>query len=371
MADPHKLSYEYFCMKPDYVTPKNILNLFEGFYSQSIKPIENEKKIDKLIKPIVFHLKEVIFQEHIEWGLDWLANMVQNPLKKSMVAIFIHGKEGDGKDIIFDFFRSKIIGDKYAFQTSSSEEIMGKFQSGSVNRVFVQWDEVDGSDIIGKNRTGSMKILITGPFVRYEIKGVMAVDTDNILNLLLTNSLNPIYISPADRRYCAFNSKSTYKGNAEYFGKLIKILDKPEVARAFYEHLMKRDITKYDNWQIGRPVTSYYKDLVTRNLHPIFSFLTERCVYDGKDFLRDLTDEKKCSCVINASQLFTDFNNFKMNRNIKSDMTATSFGFMIKKEFEECKGIVKSRDSKYVVYKMDYQELTEFMKSKNLFDVDV
>ena len=212
---------------------------------------------------------------------------------------------------------------------------MGKFQSGSVNKVFVQWDEVDGSDIIGKNRTGLMKNLITGPFVRYEIKGVMAVDTPNILNILLTsNSLNPIYITPTDRRYTAFNSKSTYKGNIEYFTKLAKHLEKPKVARAFYEHLMNRDISKYDNWQIGRPMTSYYKDLVTRNLHPIFSFLTHKCVYSGMDFLRDFEVKGESVCQINATQLFIDFNTFKMNRNIKTEMTATSFGLMIKKEFE-------------------------------------
>ncbi|KAJ1464834.1 hypothetical protein T484DRAFT_1757807 [Baffinella frigidus] len=371
MADPTKLSYEFFCMKPDFKTPDNVLNLFEGFGAQHIDEVD-DSLVEELIKPILLHLKEVIFGEHVDWGLDWMANLVQNPLLKTMVAIFIQGKEGDGKDIIFDFFRSSVIGNKYAYQTSCSDDLMGKFQSGSVNKVFVQWDEVDGSDIIGKNRTGLMKNLITGPFVKYEVKGVMQVDTPNILNLILTsNSLNPIYITPTDRRYCAFNSSSIYKGNSDYFSKLAKHLEKPEVARAFYQHLMKRDITKYDNWQIGRPITSYYKDLVTRNLHPIFSFLTHKCVYSGGDFLRDMEDIRESTCILNASILFTKFNALKMSRNIKSEMTATSFGLMIKKELNGCDGIIKTRNNTNMIYKLDYAVLQEFLIQKNFFDSDI
>ena len=199
-------TYDAIALDPTRSLPANTFNIFEGFKSEFLQPVP-EDHVSGPIEPIIHHLSNVITgEEHVCWLLDWMANMIQSTNKPTTVAVFIQGSQGDGKDIIFDFFRNYVIGTKYSFQTESSESLFGRFSSGRVHKVFVCFDEVDGADLIGNHRQSPLKNAITGDKVEYEVKGVMRTDVPNMCNFLFTsNNPNPIPI-PADV-FCSIQLK--------------------------------------------------------------------------------------------------------------------------------------------------------------------
>ena len=78
-------------------------------------PIEDKTTIPELIEPIIYHLK-IIAQDDYEFILQYFSHIIQFPNKKTKVNIVVAGKNGTGKNIIFDYFREKILGDKLSVQ---------------------------------------------------------------------------------------------------------------------------------------------------------------------------------------------------------------------------------------------------------------
>ena len=91
-----------------------------GFLADSLPPVPEDQE-DELIAPIVKHVNDVITggnAAHTKWVLDYIANMIQRPERKSQVAISLYGAQGCGKGIIFEFLRQKVLGEECSFQTS-------------------------------------------------------------------------------------------------------------------------------------------------------------------------------------------------------------------------------------------------------------
>jgi hypothetical protein len=81
----------------------------------------------------------LMYQDHTGYVLDYLANIVQRPHKKTQVAISLFGAQGAGKGIIFDFFRECVLGESCSFQTASAEsDLLSNFSNGYFNKVFIQ-----------------------------------------------------------------------------------------------------------------------------------------------------------------------------------------------------------------------------------------
>lgn len=140
IADPTKREYSMIAMDPLCLDPE-ALNLWRGFLCDG-KDLPEDIDIDELVKPIVDHLFEVVVnkvQQHLDWLLDWMANMIQHPERKSMVAIVLFGRQGCGKGIIFDWFRSHVLGPAHTYQTANPDnDCFSRFSVALKGRVFVQ-----------------------------------------------------------------------------------------------------------------------------------------------------------------------------------------------------------------------------------------
>ncbi len=81
-------------------------NLFNGFKAELL-PIYKDYEA---IKPILNHIKEVLCnsnEEYFQWLMQYYANIIQNPLKKTETIIIFKGEQGSGKNIIIDFIAKK------------------------------------------------------------------------------------------------------------------------------------------------------------------------------------------------------------------------------------------------------------------------
>ena len=130
--------------------PLGVYNLWPGFRAAKI-PLVPDDEVHDLVQPILNHIRDVITGEkHLDFMLAWLAQQVQDPAHKTGVAIILQGKQGVGKDIVFDFWIDMVLGGPpkgvstaqgTGYKTSKpSEFIFGKHSVASQNKVFLLLD---------------------------------------------------------------------------------------------------------------------------------------------------------------------------------------------------------------------------------------
>ncbi|GBC49831.2 poxvirus D5 protein [Rhizophagus irregularis DAOM 181602=DAOM 197198] len=171
-------------------------NLFLGFRAQPAKRIK-----PNLVNPIIRHVHEVWCAEDKQltiYILNWLAFLIQNPDKKP----------------------ERILGRENFLSTTRLEDVMGRFNVAS---------------------------LITEPYISIEEKGIDVKVIDDFAGyMILSNHAMPIRIEMGDERFVALNVSAKYKGNREYFGSLVKVLENPDTASSFMSYLLSRDLTGFN-----------------------------------------------------------------------------------------------------------------------------
>ena len=214
--------------------------------------------------------------------IAWLAQQVQDPAEKTQVAIVLQGKQGAGKNIVFDFWREKVLGfdechpkNCTAYQTSDpSENIFGKHAEAQQNKVFVMIDEMKGDEM--RPLMNRLKDRITNNAININPKGHTEYSVRNMSNFLCTtNNMNPLTIEPEERRFLVFGCNSSKKGDTVYFNELGKHLKRDDVARAFFQYLRDRvDVGRFTPFQSHRPQTEAYEAIQQRSIPLFYKFLS-------------------------------------------------------------------------------------------------
>ena len=334
---------------------KSVYNMWRGFAAEKLPPVETEC-IDELIKPMIRHINDVItggVKEHTDWILDYLANIIQRPANKTQVAISLYGLQRCGKGIIFEFFRHKVLGKHCSYQTPKPErDLFGRFANGPMGCVCLQVDEVKSLH----DHADQLKDFITNPTINIEKKGKDTFVIDNLVNLILTsNNANALTVSSDDGRFALFHCSSVHKGNAAYFKKLGDHLERPEVARAFYQHLLTRDLSPYPNsFQHSRPITEYYKD-AQHNSIPIIS-----------RYFSALVNASYPVTQLNGREMYKQYVQFHQDGNYRILMTESAFGRDIKK----ITGVAKKRSNTGIVYTLLHEDIKQYLESVNEYDAD-
>lgn len=98
---------------------------------------------------------------------------------------------------------------------------------------------------------------VTNDTVRLERKNKDTIIVKNMANLWCTsNNIVTFKIPPDDRRFVMLHCSDRYRCNTAYMNGLGSQLKRPEVARAIYQFLMGRDLSRYaPNFQNHRPQT--------------------------------------------------------------------------------------------------------------------
>lgn len=354
LRDPNKRVVERIVVDPTN-TMQGVYNMWRGFDAEKLPPVD-DALVPELVRDITKHLSDVItngVDDHTKFLEHYLANMVQRPERKAQVALYLYGAQGCGKGIIFEFLRLKILGTHCSYQTSKPEhDLFSRFANGGVNRVFIQVDETRNLH----DHSDQIKDFITNPTLNYEKKGKDTIVLANIANLVLTsNNANSLTVSPDDRRFALFHCSSVHKGDTDYFDRLGDHLERPEVARAYYQYLMSMDLSAYPtSFQHARPITEYYRES-QHNSIPIIS-----------RFFSAMVNTEYPEQRVPARDLYRKYVQFHTDGNYKILMTETAFG----RETKRINGVEKKRAPSGFNYLLDHASIKKHLADANEYDPD-
>ena len=330
-------------------------NMWPGFAAAGL-PTVQEADVADLIEPIVRHIYDVYANGHgetTEFLLDYFANLVQRPDRPSHVALSLWGRSGVGKGMPLTFMREKVLGKAVTYQTANPEnDLLGRFQNGCVNRVLVQVDEVRSL----REHDDRLKDLITNDTVQLERKGRDIVTVRNLVNLVFTsNNENALTVGTDDRRFVLLRCSEKYRANGAYLCGLGRHMERPEVARAFFQFCLARDLSRYTyDMQLHRPVTEYYLECQRSNV-PVTS-----------RFFSALVIASDCPEQIGALALFQRFMLFVNAGMYRVHHTETSFGRNVRR----IAGVTKTRQARGTVYQLDAERIKKHLEENNELDED-
>jgi len=267
LEDPEKRSYEYMEMYPDVGNcPEDTFNMWKPFvaemneYSKSVDMAKNEAGKSFFLK----HILSLVGgnQEHYEFVLMWLSQMVQYPEHKSIEMCFIGGF-GTGKGLFIKFL-STLLGAARVFQTANPQrDIYGAFNGGFVDAFLVCQNEANKSNTYGKN--DMKKDLITDDTISINIKGGASFTMKSFHRFLtFSNNDDPISLTKGDRRSVIFRGDSVNITNTNYFNEGFAFAEDPDVAKYIYEFLMSHT-TKPKITIKDFPENEYQNELVEMN----------------------------------------------------------------------------------------------------------
>jgi hypothetical protein len=160
--------------------------------------------------------------EHWEYLLRWIAWSFQHPAEQAEVALVLIGAKGVGKGTLAKVLQ-RVFG-AHAFQVTSREEVIGKFNGHLEDCVLLVADEAYwGGD---KRCVGRLQGMITEARLPIERKGYDLIEVKNMLHIIML--AEPGWVIPAgqyERRYAAFDVSSAQRGNRTYFSALNSEID--------------------------------------------------------------------------------------------------------------------------------------------------
>jgi energy-coupling factor transporter ATP-binding protein EcfA2 len=176
--------------------------------------------------------------EFAEYVVRWIAWSVQNPAAQAEVALVLIGHKGVGKGTLVRCLQ-RIFG-AHAFQVTSREEVIGKFNGHLQDCVLFVADEAYwGGD---KRCVGRLQGMITEPTLPIERKGFDLILVPNYLHVLML--AEPGWVIPAgryERRYGALRVSDRRMGDREYFNALHRQIDGDGTAAMMWD-LQRMDL---------------------------------------------------------------------------------------------------------------------------------
>ncbi|PWG15835.1 primase-helicase family protein [Salibaculum griseiflavum] len=243
---PKRQSYPLgVVFRPDEKVSKGMLNLWTGW------AIEPDPAQDcQFILDYIWRILANQDQEHYDYLLSWLADIVQNPAQKPGVALVLKGLKGAGKDTLAEIMR-RIVGDRHRAKITDTKMIGDKFNAAFETALIAQLEEASwGGNMDAK---GTLQSYITSPTIRIERKGVDAIELDSFVRLIFTANEDWVVPATADeRRYAVFEVSNERAGPKQkpFWRDFYSRLDNGG-AEGFLAYLMEWE--RPDHIDVGTP----------------------------------------------------------------------------------------------------------------------
>ena len=384
LRDPDRRDYDRIGFYPNRSKcPPRVYNLFTGFkveeYTAEV-PTEKEE-LERLIRPILNHMTLLTNgEDESGYFLKWLANIVKDPDNKSDIGIlfravgkFLAEGGGEGKNIFFEWFGYKILGERYYLGIADNANLYDAFNSMFEGVLLCFIDEANGKD--NHTQSDKLKAKITSRKTLINRKNMpQYVVSDYCRYAFASNNFNPLRVGAGDRRISAFDVSSEKRNDIGYFTELSKAMADERVAVAFYKYLMTY-VEIYPSpvyYQRHRPITKAYISLRQANAPLITKWIVDK-LRKGK-----LLDGY-------VSKLFASFERWCMDTKERVDgektMTLTSFGRLLNDNTnlmrldEDSDGEVVRMGDKTTDYKggkffrWNYKSLIEHLERLHLLSV--
>jgi hypothetical protein len=216
--------------------PEGYLNLWRGF------KVEPKKGDWSLMRGHILKALCSNNQEHCDYVLGWMARATQCPNKQGEVALVFRGLKGCGKGIYGRWFVS-LFG-QHGMQIFSPNQLIGRFNDHLRDCIALFADEAFFAG--DKQHEGTLKGLITEPYLTVEGKYLRLAPAPNMLHLIIAS--NSEWVIPAshdERRYAVWDVPDTFVGNLTYFNAITKQMENGGLAAMLYD-LQNLDIQNFN-----------------------------------------------------------------------------------------------------------------------------
>tara|TARA_R110002126_G_scaffold142971_2_gene289130 strand:+ start:58 stop:2649 length:2592 start_codon:yes stop_codon:yes gene_type:complete len=239
----------------------HIFNLFRGFNDKRKTEYDYSKR-GRYLKPFLDLGKELCGgdEEHLDYLLKYIADIIQNPQKKNPIAFIIKGKQGTGKNVWLNAI-GNLLGLQHYISSSNPKDFFGDYAEGFYHKLLVNMNECEGKDTF--DFEGRIKSFITEDKITLNRKFVQPITIMNLARLIIfTNKPNPIPIDirSKDRRYVVYDTTDVYlsaKYGTNFWKALVGHFNSPEFIACLYDYLNDMDIENFD-WRTKRPITKAY-----------------------------------------------------------------------------------------------------------------
>jgi hypothetical protein len=329
-----------FCPPPMYISDSNF-NLFNGFAHDNILPFQiTKEEIKENCKIFIKHLWYLAGKNNdvLDYILNYLAHMVQEPGELPRTSILFKSEQGVGKNVFFELFGEKILGQDYLLSTANIDHILGRFPLIN-QKILVLMDEVNGKDSFLAN--DKIKNFITAKRITYERKGIDGCDINNCARMIFfSNSETPIKIEQTDRRFVVAECASDMRNNTPYFKALLAAFNNKKLIWSFAQFLMNRNIAEWDSVN-DRPITNLYKQIQTQTVPTNTKFFLEYKLFRFDDSENQYTGKMLFDTYLMFCQThpkgFTPITEMTFLKKLKD------YEFLIKKKGREANTYVISK----------------------------
>lgn len=245
--------------------------------------VESEKEMTLLSTYLeLINLVSKHNKEKSEYLLNYLAHALQKPRDLPGVCIVVTGKQGSGKDTLFDIFMNSVIGKTYQ-ANMKNEDFFNPYDTLKVRKVMVKLEEAN-KELCFKHRD-LLKNIITGTFLSVNPKHKEPYEAENFARFIFTtNSENPIHFEGSDRRFVLYDSSEERVGDNEFWTEIRSLFFCQEAGHVLYKYFMQRDISQFDPRIF--PISDYQQGIQEESKPILTRFIEE---WDGeKASVRDL-----------------------------------------------------------------------------------
>ncbi len=219
--------YDCFCTVPSHTGYKKIIgNAYNVYQPLTHTPAPgNWEAIEGLLRHI--------FEEHYEYGLDYIQLLYQMPVQKLPILILVSEQRNTGKTTFLNFLKA-IFQDNATFNTN--EDFRSKFNSDWAGKLLIMVDEVLLSR---RDDSERLKNLSTARTYKMESKGKDRNEIDFFGKFVLcSNNENfPLIIDREEVRYWVRKVNTLKSDDTCYMERLVAQIP------AFLHHLMHRQLS--------------------------------------------------------------------------------------------------------------------------------
>ena len=366
IRDTEIRSYKNINFVPKLTEENNLeyFNTFTGFDADFINNYTNNEKAIEL-----FYKHLSLLTNHntksVEYLINYIADIIQNPDKLPSVAIVFKSKQGFGKDLLLDII-SRILGNKFLYRTANLEEVFGSFNTSIKDKIILQLNELEGKD--GFSKKEKIKNLITEEITNINEKKITAYPQNNCLRIfIMSNNISPLEIPHDDRRFVVFKAHFQ-KPDKDYFKQLVDLKNSNDDIKTLYEYLKNYKIKL--NLREDRPLTVAYKEMQENCTNPIYNYLNELFIRNNIDEYYDeeeyKTHKKSGNILIKSNDFYQNYKNYLLSQELEFIKTNFKLVKSLLADIEINKRQIKinNENSDYYVFNKD--KIKEHLKHMNL-----
>lgn len=292
-----------------------VFNLFKGFPFKKIVLTPTELEEAKLkIQLIRRHIKTVLCCDdagefaYLEW---WIGHLLQHPAQKPNSILVALGKQGIGKDAIFNDFMRRLIGEWNHLVLDDIDALIGNFNKQLEGKLLIYISELKEGYGSAKGMA-KLKAHITNKKLIIEPKGVDAYVVPDYARFVASgNHRNSFCLTMDDRRFFVMkNFCEPY--SKEYFITLFKDIENPEIIKSAFNYYSNIDLTSMGFIPSVVPMTKFKRIMQINSLPNPQRYLYENLTL-GKYHIDDLYIKYKYWANIFGETQISNAKNFRIH----------------------------------------------------------